>query len=318
MTALNTQVSPDDPRIARVVANILKKQEARFGKGQFARRDVHEKGFLVPALFEVIAVPAELQVGLFATPKLYSAHVRFSNGLLGPNAFDAAPNVRAMALQIEGVAGKKLRVGDEDSPNMNILTANSPVFQVASLDDYLTVQEKGLLAGLAATPHVIAPLLRQVFQIVGNPICRTHYSQSAYAFGEQRAVKYILVPDESDSLWPLPDFGDPDYLRHKVERELQRREMTMKVCVQFQLPDESIEDTTIEWKGEPVQVARLIFPRQPDLIVPRDSGERLSFDPWRTIEAHRPLGWIGLARRAAYLADSQWRTRHNDQLSDPA
>jgi len=314
-TFTETVPADDAAKIQKVVDLIIAKQRQGHKKGQFARRDVHIKGYLVEALFQVLPdLPEHLRVGVFEKACTYRASIRCSAGLLGPNAYDILPNTRAAALKLHGVPGKKLRLGDENSSDHDFLLVNGPVFQVASLDQYIMVQEQGIGAALAKMPQVIWPLLKQVSQIVRNPFKVRYFSQAAYLFGD-RACKYMLIPKVADSFWPLPDAFDPDYLRHAVEAELQRGPMELMFCVQFQQDGESVEDPTQEWKGVPVPLARLVLPQaQPGsyLAILKDSGEQLSFDPWRVLPEHEPLGWVGRARRAAYKADFEWRTRTND------
>ena len=59
-------------------------------------------------------------------------------------------------------------------------------------------------------------------------------------------------------------------------------------------------------------VATLTIPAQVfDTAERREFGDNLSFDPWRTLPEHRPLGGIGRARRQVYEALSIFRHERN-------
>lgn len=65
-----------------------------------------------------------------------------------------------------------------------------------------------------------------------------------------------------------------------------------------------IENPPVAWPESEspwVPVARLTVRNEPV------DGEDLSFDPWGGLEAHRPLGEINRARKAAYFASQQGR-----------
>jgi hypothetical protein len=68
-----------------------------------------------------------------------------------------------------------------------------------------------------------------------------------------------------------------------------------------------IEDASVEWPESIapfVEIGRLVLPRQ-DVASARGQEieqlvEKLSFDPWHALEAHRPLGAVMRARAVAY------------------
>jgi hypothetical protein len=54
-----------------------------------------------------------------------------------------------------------------------------------------------------------------------------------------------------------------------------------------------------------------IMPQEFDTEDQDDFGEDLSFNPWRALAEHRPLGGINRARRQVYLALSAFRHEQN-------
>jgi hypothetical protein len=77
-----------------------------------------------------------------------------------------------------------------------------------------------------------------------------------------------------------------------------------------------VEDASQPWPEDQspyVAVARLTVPRQDawseDKMRRIDDG--LAFNPWHALAAHRPLGAIMRARRAAYPASAGFRSAQN-------
>jgi len=81
-----------------------------------------------------------------------------------------------------------------------------------------------------------------------------------------------------------------------------------------------IEDPGITWEEalSPFRkVARLTIPSQVfDTLERREFGDNLSFNPWRCLHEHRPLGGISRARRQVYDALSMFRHDNNQALRE--
>lgn len=110
-------------------------------------------------------------------------------------------------------------------------------------------------------------------------------------------------------------YGFPhDFLREGLKAALARQGASFDFQVQLhpRPTPEAIEDSTVTWSEAEmpfVKVATLEIPPQ-DFDTPerREFGENLSFNPWRCLPEHRPLGGVGRARRQVYPALSA--TRH--------
>ncbi|HEX3990418.1 MAG TPA: hypothetical protein VHX39_04515, partial [Acetobacteraceae bacterium] len=76
-----------------------------------------------------------------------------------------------------------------------------------------------------------------------------------------------------------------------------------------------IEDPGIAWNEADspfLKVAALTIPAQIfDSAERVEFGDNLSFNPWRCLAEHRPLGGISRARRQVYQALSKFRHEHN-------
>ena len=310
--------SPHLPRseaefIAAIAEATLEKTRKEHRPGTVAGRALHSKSHgMVKARFAVRAgLPAELRVGLFATPGEFDALVRFSNGKGGAQRFDVLPNIRGLAVKVLGVPGTKALPGEENATEHDFLLANDPVSFAATIEQMFLVATGQLKKLRADHPRIFRLLLNSALKWVGNLLQLSYYSQVPYAFGE-RACKFALIPIDETPAAPLLSRLGRDYLRKAAERSLRSREVRFQFCVQLQqdAARESLEDSTVEWAGPYVPVADLTFLKVTQPIRESD-GEELSFHPWRALKAHQPLGWPGRARLAAYTASFRWREQQN-------
>jgi len=81
-----------------------------------------------------------------------------------------------------------------------------------------------------------------------------------------------------------------------------------------------IEDPTVKWDSPFIRVATIKIPNQVfDLPEQQLYGENLSFTPWHSIEAHRPLGGVNRARKLVYEQIAKFRRQRNEvnHLDEP-
>ncbi|HEX7191771.1 MAG TPA: LodA/GoxA family CTQ-dependent oxidase, partial [Thermoanaerobaculia bacterium] len=108
-----------------------------------------------------------------------------------------------------------------------------------------------------------------------------------------------------------------NYLALDLTNRLRRGEARFRFMVQLQTNDREmpVDKATVRWsedKSEPVHVATLILPRQDvDANGQAGYGENLSFNPWHSIAAHKPLGSISDARKVVYHASAAVRRDAN-------
>ena len=103
-----------------------------------------------------------------------------------------------------------------------------------------------------------------------------------------------------------------DYLKTELAPRVAAGGLSYGLDVQLLSdPTDQIEDVSSAWKSPRVRVGKLTLvaddPRTPE-------GQRLdalvremSFDPWHTLVAHRPLGMSMRARKHAYFKSTQAR-----------
>jgi hypothetical protein len=142
-----------------------------------------------------------------------------------------------------------------------------------------------------------------------------YFSVAPYLLG-QRAVKYCLTPSQAAEE-PVPPNPSDSYLREAMVKQLSSGSAVFVFSVQFQMDPKKmpIEDPGLTWDEalSPFRkVATLTIPRQTfDTPEIREFGDNLSFNPWRCLPEHRPLGGISRARRQVYLALSIFRHDRN-------
>lgn len=307
----------EDEAIESIISFLQKKLRHDYPPGVSpVRRGLHAKahGILQAEFIVDENVPWDLKAGLFKTPGRYPAWVRLSNGspTVGP---DTSRDVRAMAVKLMNVPGKKL--GDEQF-TQDLIMSNYPAFFLRNAVD---------LAQLISHPICFAlnPLkllrLREalrvagaLFQSVNNPLRIKYWSQTPYLLGG-RAVKFAVQPHDADEKIDLLPTDTPNYLRAAMAHQLQvqARDALFDFMVQVQTSQSQmpVEDATAIWDESlsPFRkVATLRIPAQVFDSAERDKlGENLSFNPWHCLVEHRPLGSINRARRAIYQAISDLR-----------
>lgn len=278
-----------------------------------ARRDAHPKAHgCVSAQVRVLGeLPAPLRTGLFATPGVYAAWIRFSNGS-GKLQADRIGDARGMAIKVMGVAGSA-------SGTQDLIVINHPVFFVRNAVDYIAFQRATNPAGFffpGWNPfqfrlHELLAALAVTRRKVSTPLNTTYWSMTPFLFGAV-PCKFSVRPVGAPSMFE--DRSTPNFLHDNLAKALNAADAQFDLCVQRQTDAKSmpVEDPTIPWSETAapfVPVARITIPRQSfDRPVRIAFGENLSFTPWHGLPEHRPLGGINRARRAVYETIS--RVRH--------
>lgn len=154
-----------------------------------------------------------------------------------------------------------------------------------------------------------------------SPVDNDYFGAAPFLCGPDHVMR-VKVSPVSRSHAP-PDVADVNYLRNALKERMKPGHADGDVKFEVKVwirpaseiqPDIDIEDATQDWKGgeDPskyVTVAVLTIPLQ-DFDTPEQNqkDEQLIFNPWHSLEAHRPLGGINRLRRAVYLASVLFRT----------
>jgi hypothetical protein len=307
-----------------------------------ARRAVHSKahGCVVGQFIVNPDRPHASRFGIFkhtGPTDGYPVWIRFSNATPKIQS-DLVPDGRGMAIKIiVGRDEEKLLPGEEDSNSIDFAFVNGPTFFARNLREYHDFLESPVkfLATHPRAAKIAKDAAVSGSQIkMKSPLEGTYWSMGAYKLGPQ-AVKFKTRPCAKTKFgFALPKLGS-NYLRDAMIKQLttDRKEACFEFGVQFQTnpPSMPVEDPTVEWRESStlmssakrlvtghdpvskfVKVATIKIPAQIFAETKQDKFcERLSFNPWRTIPAHRPLGNLMRARLQLYKASLAERLELN-------
>jgi hypothetical protein len=238
--------------------------------------------------------------------------VRFSNGV-GWKQGDSELDARGMALKVLDVPGPKY-LPDEQSTQDFLLT-NTPVpvgRDAVEFMKFARANVEGRAAGvlfLVGHASDVAEALSRT-NAVDSMVTERYWSGSAYHLGAHQAVKVMTRPCDLH-LVREPKRDSDDYLRRDLVAAA-RDGICMRLYVQFQVDPERtpIENTARIWEETDspiVPVGRVVMPPQTIDPASTPACDQLSFSPWHSIPAHKPMGNINRARRFVYDASRQHR-----------
>jgi hypothetical protein len=319
--------------------------EKTLADGGHAIRSVHAKSHgILQGYLEVDAdVPDELAQGLFAKFARYPVVMRFST-IPGDILDDSVSTPRGLAIKIIGVNGERLE-GSEGEVTQDFLLINGPAFGAPDPKKFLSVLR--LLAGTTDKAHglkkILSAVMRQVQKVIvaitgrpnvtvatlgGQPethiLGETYYSQAPLRFGSYIA-KISVAPKsrelEALAQAPLNVNGAPNGLRAAVVDFFRQNGGVWEVRAQLctDLEKMPIENAAVVWPEEisPYQrIGRIMVKPQLAWSEARASAvdDGMSFTPWHGLAAHRPLGGIMRARKAAYEMGKRFRAERNGRV----
>ena len=266
-----------------------------------------------------------LHTALFRPGAIYPTWISF----WGQNKHtpDSEPGVQHVALKLSNVPGEKY-TGQESAHNL--ILASHPVFPFADVKTYASAIEA--FSDNRQLSFFFNPLRPQLKAFRIHKAMSTHHrdllanrwwSVLPYRYGADRAVKYSLRPCVDNASRPT-NYGQGiagNFLQERLRESLAGRSACFEFMVQFQTDAQTmpIEDPSVYWDETiaPFQpIARLFIPAQ-SVFAPRDAiCEKLSFDPWRALSAHQPLGGINRARRRIFSEVENRGVSENDALPE--
>jgi catalase len=314
-TAWREHIAPDEEayfkRVAEVITALQRNRSAKYGPG----RALHRKQLLATTgMLEVLdGLPEPARHGLFATPGSHRVVARFSNG--GPEVqSDRIPDIRGFALKVLDVGGPSALGGTTDYQDFLMINQDRlPTRDSREFTDFMAASTPGPLPGLLHLfkAHGLVggwSRLRELFAAVGKTFkgfAAERFNTAAPLSCGPYAVKLRLKPVGN----PPPSARAKDIVADLRER-LAIRPVQWDMELQF-FVDEAItpiEDASKAWPDAEtpiVTVARLTLVAASDAAAKQAEAAR--FDPWSGLAAHRPLGEIMRARKAAYYASQQGR-----------
>ena len=283
-------------------------------------RQAHPKehGLLKAEFIVAPDLPTHLQVGVFAKAQTYPAWVRLSNASTKVQD-DRKKDVRGFAIKLVGIPGEKLLPGPTNQETQDFLMVSNETFLVHNLKEFAALIKAvttGKMIGYLLNPFHWGTLARTAKEMikVSNVLQIPYWSTVPYQFGAlDQAVKYHVKPT-STTVDPMPSNPSPNFLRERLVKMLEQGDVEYDFMVQFQenATTMPIEDPTVKWTSPFVKVATIRIPKQQfDETKQLQYGQDLSFSPWHSLPAHRPLGCFNRARRTIYPAMAAYRLQRN-------
>jgi hypothetical protein len=340
---LESRRPDEDELIDKMIKVLHGNNEWAFKKYHHGIRDAHAKshGILGGELTVYPDLPDELRQGLFATPATYPVIARLST-TAGAIRSDQIRGVHGLGIKVLGVHGPRV-LPDDTATTQDFVLVTHREFPFADVHAYYVkgMPMAWLLArlpdpALKVITDVIAgagralslvglslPMTLAVFtppntQILGD----TFYSSAPLRYGDYVA-KLCVVPLSNSvaSLQgqPVPRAAGSDAYRDEVVEFFRDNTAEYELRVQLctDVAAMPIEDASVEWpeSASPyVRVANITYPVQDAYSPERQvfGDDVLSFNSWRALAAHRPLGSINRLKKQVYEASSNFRHEKNN------
>ncbi len=316
------QELPDEERytqeIIDQIAGFLEDNWLPGGVQRFGNTKTHG---IVRGEFRVLpGLPEYLRHGVLATERTYPAWVRFSGpGPYAPSDLEDYGQC-SVAIKLMDVPGAKLI--DDERRTQDLLLGSAPVCVAANVRENARLQ-RSVRADTSPFYYLDprGPLLVGLMQALysrmhHSPLEVQYYSTVPYALGPRQAVQYSLKP-RSLTQTRIPPRPPANYLRNAMIKTLAEGAWSFDFMVQVQTDPHRmpIEDASVKWpeKLSPyIPVAELRLPRQRFASPAQlEFADHLSYNPWHSLDAHRPLGNTNRARRRVYLELSRLRQSMN-------
>lgn len=316
---------PDEKELTDAIIEQMARFTRREYQGRVAQRAGNTKTYgVIRGSFEVLPdLPARLGQGVFGTLRTYPIWVRFAGpGPLTPP--DIQDNgILSIGIKLMGVEGDKLI--DDEKMTQDFTGISAPTFTTPNVAENLKLQRhvfRGTPLIYFINPfdsHVLDLIMQGLYSRThANPLEVTYYSCAAYLLGEGQAMHYAIRP-RSATKSKVPVSPSDNYLREAMTRTLSKDSVEFDFLVQLQrdayrMP---IENASVEWPerlSSFLPVATLRLPVQKfDSKRQLDFAGNLSFNPWHSLPAHRPLGNQNRARKSIYLELSRLRQEMNGE-----
>ncbi|MFE9789701.1 catalase family protein [Nocardia salmonicida] len=325
--------------IDKIIAVLRHNNERAYRKYKRGLRDAHAKshGILRGELTVPAGLPPELAQGMFATPATYPVIARLSS-TSGVIRSDQLRGVRGLGIKVLGIHGPRAMPEDE-AITQDFIMVTHREFLFADAHAYLTkgmptawalarLPDMALRAGsdlvAALNTHVLRRIGRSVPPNLGvfvapntHILGETFFTSAPLRYGDYVAkLLYVPVSPEVVALQGRP--VDPDagvnahqdlivdfFAGHSATYELRAQLCTDAATM-------PIEDATVPWPEDESPhrtIATIRFDVQDPYTPQRRAygDDVLSFNSWRGLDTHRPLGSINRLKKRVYEASSNYR-----------
>ena len=349
---LETVPADEEALIDKMIRDLRANNEFQFNKSvknnkPHAIRDAHAKScaILRGEMTVLPDIPDEYRQGIFSEPgRTYPVIARMST-TSGAIRSDQVRGVRGLALKILDVCdASHPRASDKFADtNQDFVFVTEPVFlfrdarhyagagmaiakSLSRMPDAVMIGLNTVLRGLR---RVVAPTGRELprnLRVFADPnhnvLGQTFYTAAPNRFG--RYVAKLSVAPASSSVLGLASAhiagGDGQALTNAVREHFRSNGADYVVSAQLctNTTDMPLEDATVEWSeaDSPYQpVATIHYPRQTahSEALQRFGDDQLTFNSWRGIDEHRPLGGINRLKLRVYEQSSIFRHEANNE-----
>jgi hypothetical protein len=335
--------APDEDEVIEKIANTVSSSCQRtFKIYRHGTRFAHAKGhgILRGELTVYADLPATLRQGLFEEPRTYPVIARLSS-TSGTIRGDRTNWMQGLAIKVIGVEGMRALPGDTaNTQDFTFVTHSEFPFkdaheylnrglsqsrQLAGAPDSVLIFVSGALGRVQRILNLVGRSLPPALETIAEPsrhiLGMTFFSAAPLRFGDYVAKLCITPCSKSVTVLQgrlVPPDEVSDAFRDMVVDFFAANSAEYEVKVQLCTDPVAmpIEDATVTWPqslSPYVGVAKLRFDAQTT-----DAPERwrfgddvLSFNPWRGLEAHRPLGSINRLKKLVYEVSSDFRHHVN-------
>lgn len=308
-----------------IIASFQQQMRALWKPGGFERGGNTKTQGIVRAEFIVHeGLPEVLRRGIYAQPRSYPAWVRFSGP--GPYVTPDIDDVGFMSISVKLMQVPGFKLMDEERFTQDLFGVSPPTFVTPDVRANAQLQSESLKNSQIfyflnfRQPHVLDMIMQGLWtKTQSSPLEAPYFSCVPYLLGEGQAMQYSFWP-KTNRRTPIPRLPlrpIDDYLRAAMVTSLAAGDVDLDVRLQRQTDAHlmPIENAGVLWPerlSPRVSVATLHIPRQTfDSEAQMAFARRLSYNPWHSIAAHRPLGNQSRARRRIYLELSRLRHEMN-------
>lgn len=322
---IGKEYPPEDENkyIMQMVDELISQMDRMYPNGTKMLRQAETKMHAcLKAKFIVGDIPdVKYKVGIFAEPISYDCIIRFSSAKTGINK-DNTKDQQGMSVKIIGVKGEKLILKEHLAGTQDMIGLNCETFVSKNVKEFAGIIKAFTSGKLSLLLYALNPLHWGLLKRVGKGASKigalleqNYWSTTPYQFGAGNAMKFMFR-STLDNETPIPDKPGPDYLKTQMAGFLKESDCTFDVMVQLQENADTmpIEDPTVKWTSKYVKLATIYIPKQEfNTDSNRHFGDTLSFNPWHSLPAHRPLGGLNRARLAIYSQLSEHRHKMNGE-----
>lgn len=257
-------------------------------------------------------IAPEFKVGIFAGSH-YECAARFSSDTTPPS-----PDLNTtlgLGLKLFGVEGLKLF---GEGTNADFIFQNIDRFFARDAQQMCSFTTAGVVDqdydSYIEKDKTLSDILMAMTKVEASCLSADYWAILPFKLGNTQIVKYRLVPDGSIHGAP---FNDKDYLALDLQQRLRNKSSKFRFEIQVRTHEQTmpLNDAQVVWsttESPYICIAELNFPQQDICAIGQpEFGNNLSFNIWRTLEAHEPIGSIAEARKEVYAASSEARNQAN-------